>query len=309
MVDFKTLKKNSSSLDKLNKAIADTQKQSYAKDDERFWQPETDKAGNGYAVVRILDAPAVDGEDALPWARIFSHGFKGAAGWYIENCPTTLNGKCPTCEHNSTLWNTGIEANKKIVSEQKRRLNYITNIMVITDARHPEKEGKVFLWKFGKKIFDKIDEQIHPPFDEQGRTPDDPNYAPTNAYNPFDFWKGANLKIKIRQVEGYRNYDKSEFDAPSAVAGGDDKAIEKLWKSLYSLKQFVAPTEFKTYDELSEKLSRALGSVGKARVAVAVSDEQAPWDEPKAAAPKPRKTAETVSVDGDMDYFDRLAQE
>ena len=309
MVDFKTLKKNSSSLDKLNKAIADTQKQSYAKDDERFWQPETDKAGNGYAVVRILDAPAVDGEDALPWARIFSHGFKGAAGWYIENCPTTLNGKCPTCEHNSTLWNTGIDANKKIVSEQKRRLNYITNIMVITDARHPEKEGKVFLWKFGKKIFDKIDECIHPPFDEQGRTPDDANYAPTNAYNPFDFWKGANLKIKIRQVEGYRNYDKSEFDARSAVADGDDKAIEKLWKSLYSLKQFVASDQFKSYDELSEKLSRALGSVGKARAAMPIADDSSPFEEPKSVKAKVRKTAEEVTVGDDMDYFDKLATE
>jgi hypothetical protein len=309
MVDFKTLKKNSSSLDKLNKAIADTQKQSYSKDDDRFWQPDVDKAGNGYAEVRILDAPAVDGEDALPWVRLFNHGFQGAAGWYIENCPTTVNGKCPACEHNSTLWNSGIEANKEIVRKQKRRLTYITNIMVIVDAKHPENEGKVFLWKFGKKIFDKIDECIHPPFDAKGRTPDDAAYDPSNAFNPTSFWKGANLKIKIRNVEGYRNYDKSEFDAPAPILEGNDKEIEKLWNSLPSLKQFVAPDQFKSYDELSDKLSRTLGSVGKARAAVAVTDESAPWVEPRAAAPKARKTAETVDVGDDMDYFDKLAAE
>jgi hypothetical protein len=297
MVDFKNLKKNSSSLEKLTKAIADSSKQSYAKDDARFWQPETDKAGNGYAVVRFLDSPAVDGEDALPWVQIFNHGFQGPGGWYIENCPTTVQGKCPACEHNTKLWNSGIESNKEIVRKQKRRLTYIANIQVVSDAKRPDNEGKVFLWKFGKKIFDKVNEKLTPQFEDE------------TAMNPFDFWKGANLKIKIRQVEGFRNYDKSEFDAAAPLLEGDDKAIEKVWKSANSLKEFVAPNQFKSYDELASRLNRALGSVGAARVAKPIDDETAPWEEPKSA--KAKTTAETAVLgeEDDLSYFDKLAQE
>lgn len=295
-IDFKSLKKSSGLTDKLTKAIQDTQKQSYAKDDERFWQPEVDKAGNGYAVVRLLDAPAVDGEDALPWVRVFNHGFKGAGGgWYIENCPTTVGGECPACEHNNVLWNSGIESNKKIVSNQKRRLTYISNILVLQDKAHPENEGKLFLWKYGKKIFDKIQEKLTPQFEDETKV------------NPFDFWKGADLKIKIRNVEGYRNYDKSEFSDPAPVYE-DDKKIEALWKSLHSLNQFVAPDQFKSYDELKKRLDRTLGAGGAvAAAAKKIEDDSAPWDEPKTAAP--RKTAEAVSVDDDMDYFKKLAEE
>ena len=294
-IDFKSLKKSAGNTDKLTKAIQDTQKQSYAKDDERFWQPEVDKAGNGFAVVRLLDAPAVDGEDALPWVRVFNHGFQGAAGWYIENCPTTIGGECPACEHNNTLWNSGIEANKDIVRKQKRRLTYIANVLVITDKNRPENEGKVFLWKFGKKIFDKIQEKLTPQFEDE------------TAVNPFDFWKGANLKIKIRNVEGYRNYDKSEFDTPAPVYE-DDKKIEALWKSAHSLKQFVAPDQFKSHAELKSKLDRALGAGGAAAAAAKkLDDDSAPWDEPKSVPA--RKTAEAVSVDDDMDYFKKLAEE
>ena len=292
MLDFKTLKKNSTSLDKLTKAIADSSKQGFAKDDERFWQPETDKAGNGYAVIRFLDAPAVDGEDALPWVQLFTHGFQGAAGWYIENCPTSVNGKCPACEHNSKLWNSGIDANKEIVRKQKRKLVYISNILVVADAKHPENEGKVFLYRYGKKIFNKINEKLTPQFEDE------------EAMNPFDFWKGANLKIKIRNVEGFRNYDKSEFDVVSAVANGDDKAIEKLWKGSYSLKEFIAPNQFKSYDELISQLNRALGSVGAARVAKPINEPTTP--------PPVMPTAESVMVDPEddnMDYFKTLAQE
>lgn len=295
MVDFKTLKKSGSSLDKLTKAIADTQKQSYAKDDERFWQPEVDKAGNGYAVVRLLDSPAVDGEDAMPWVQIFNHGFQGSAGWYIENCPTTVGGKCPVCEHNNKLWNSGIEANKEIVRKQKRRLTYIANILVVSDAKRPENEGKVFLWKFGKKIFDKIQEKLTPQFEDE------------TAMNPFDFWKGANLKIKIRNVEGFRNYDKSEFE-DSAPVFEDDKKIEALWKSAHSLKEFKAPNQFKSYDELTEKLNRTLGAGGAVAARATKLDEAtAPWDEPRSVAP--RATAEAVTVDDDLEYFNKLANE
>jgi hypothetical protein len=294
-IDFKSLKKSSGLTDKLTKAIEDKNKGSFAKDDERFWQPEVDKAGNGYAIVRLLDAPAVDGEDGLPWVQVFNHGFQGGAGWYIENCPTTVGGKCPACEHNNKLWNSGIESNKDIVRKQKRRLTYISNILVVSDKNRPENEGKVFLWKYGKKIFDKIQEKLTPQFEDE------------TAVNPFDFWKGANLKIKIRNVEGYRNYDKSEFDEVAPVYE-DDKKIEAMWKAAHSLKQFVAPTEFKSYDELTEKLNRALGAGGAVAVrAVKIEDDTAPWDEPKKAAP--RKTAEAVTVDDDMDYFNKLAAE
>jgi len=290
--------KKSSSLDKLTKAIEETQKPRYAKDDDRFWQPEVDKAGNGFAIVRLLDAPEVDGEDGLPWVQVFNHGFQGPGGWYIENCPTTIGGKCPACEHNSTLWNSGIEANKDIVRKQKRRLTYIANIQVISDKNRPENEGNVYLWKFGKKIFDKIQEKLSPEFEDE--TP----------MNPFDFWKGANLKIKIRHVDGFRNYDKSEFDLPSPIAE-DDKEIEAIWKSAHSLQQFVAPEEFKSFDELSDRLNRVLGAGGAARAAAPViEDDVAPWDEPKAAEPK--ATAESTTLDeneDDLAFFDKLAQE
>jgi len=295
--NLKSLKK-SNSLDKLTKAIEATQKPVYAKDDERFWQPEVDKAGNGYAVVRLLDAPAVDGEDGLPWVQVFNHGFQGPAGWYIENCPTTVGGKCPVCEHNNKLWNSGIEANKDIVRKQKRRLTYIANILIVSDKNRPELEGTVKLWKFGKKIFDKIQEKLSPEFEDE------------TAMNPFDFWKGANLKIKIRQVEGFRNYDKSEFEDSSAIADTREE-IERIWKSAHTLKEFVAADQFKSYDELADKLNRTLGAGGAARAAAPkIQDESAPWEEPKAAAP--RATAESVTPSGDDDdlsFFDKLANE
>jgi len=290
--------KKSSSLDKLTKAIEETQKPRYAKDDERFWQPEVDKAGNGFAIVRLLDAPEVDGEEGLPWVQVFNHGFQGPGGWYIENCPTTVGGKCPACEHNSTLWNSGIEANKDIVRKQKRRLTYIANIQVISDKNRPENEGQVFLWKFGKKIFDKIQEKLSPEFEDE------------TAMNPFDFWKGANLKIKIRKVEGFRNYDKSEFEESSPVAD-TDKEIEAIWKSAHSLQQFVATDQFKSFDELSQRLNRVLGAGGAAAaVAPVIEDDVAPWEEPKSAEPK--ATAESTELKEDEDdlaFFDKLAQE
>lgn len=297
-IDFKNLKKQSGLTDKLTKAIEDKNKGSFAKDDERFWQPEVDKAGNGYAIVRLLDAPAADGEDGLPWVQIFNHGFQGGGGWYIENCPTTVGGKCPACEHNNKLWNSGIEANKDIVRKQKRRLTYVSNILVVQDKNRPENEGKVFLWKYGKKIFDKIQEKLTPQFEDE------------KAVNPFDFWKGANLKIKIRNVEGYRNYDKSEFEE-SAPVYDNDKEIESLWKNAHSLKQFVAAGEFKSYDELTDRLNRALGAGGAAAArAVKTEDRSAPWEEPKAAeARAPRATAETVDAGDDLDYFNKLAQD
>ena len=299
-MSLSSLKNKSSSLDKLKKAV----EQSSAGNgggknvDERFWQPEVDAAGNGYAVVRFLDTPAVDGEDGLPWVQIWSHGFQGPGGWYIENSLTTLGKTDPVSEYNTVLWNSGIEANKEIARKQKRKLTYIANVLVISDAKRPQNEGKVFLFKFGKKIFDKIKEQLEPQF------------ADETPMNPFDFWKGANFKVKIRNVEGYRNYDKSEFEAPAALLNGDDAKIEQVWKSAYSLKDFLKPENFKTYDELKAKLDKVLGAGGvSGATAKRVDDEEAAAPVIR-SAPAKKVTAENVSVDDDdMAFFEKLAAE
>ena len=231
MSNFDTLKRNRSSLEKLTKAIEattqSTSTESGSRDDPRLWQPTVDKAGNGMAMIRFLPAPSVDGEDALPWVRVFSHGFQGPGGWYIENSLTTLNQKDPVSEYNSTLWNSGIEANKEIARKQKRRLNYIANVYVVSDPSNPENEGQIRIYKFGKKIFDKITEAMNPEF------------ADETPVNPFDMWEGANFKLKIRNVEGYRNYDKSEFAEKSALLDGDDAKLETLWKQEHSVKEFL----------------------------------------------------------------------
>jgi len=230
MSSFANLKRNRSDLDKLTKAIeASTQSNAEAgsKDDTRFWQPEVDKAGNGMAVIRFLPAPAADGDDALPWVRVFSHGFQGPGGWFIDNCLTTLNDKCPVCEHNNTLWNSGIEANKDIARKQKRKLSYIANILVISDPSNPSNEGQIKLFKFGKKIFDKITEAMNPEF------------ADEKAINPFDMWEGANFKLKI-----------------------DDAKLEDLWKREFGIKEFSEKKQFKSYEQLKTRLDKVLGFDG-----------------------------------------------
>ena len=211
--------------------------------DERFWKADLDKAGNGYAVIRFL--PPIEGED-LPWVRVFNHGFQGPGGWYIENSLTTLGKKDPCAEYNSGLWATGVEANKDIVRKQKRRLTYFANIRVVEDAKRPENEGKVFLFKFGKKIFDKVNDQMNPQFEDE------------SPVNPFDFWEGANFKLKIRKVEGFTNYDKAEFAAPTPMSE-DDEDMEKVWKQQYSLQDFLKPDNFKSYEELASRLNKVLG--------------------------------------------------
>ena len=290
MSDFSKLKRNSNSFEKLTKAIESTSTnvEAGSKEDDRFWQPEVDKAGNGMAVIRFLPAPAADGDDALPWVRYWNHGFQGPGGWYIENSLTTLNQKDPVSEYNSVLWNSGIEANKEIARKQKRRLTYIANILIVSDPKHPENEGQIKLYKFGKKIFDKISEAMNPEF------------ADETPLNPFDFWAGANFKIKIRQVEGYRNYDKSEFDKPSEVLDGDDKKLEALWKKEYSLKEFVDPSQFKSYDVLKAKLDKVLGLDGVAPVSTKAEDT---FVTPKAIASAP-----SVEEDEDLEYFRSLAE-
>ena len=290
MSDFSKLKRNSNSFEKLTKAIesTSTNPEAGSKEDDRFWQPEVDKAGNGMAVIRFLPAPAADGDDALPWVRYWNHGFQGPGGWYIENSLTTLNQKDPVSEYNSVLWNSGIEANKEIARKQKRRLTYIANILIVSDPKHPENEGQIKLYKFGKKIFDKISEAMNPEF------------ADETPLNPIDFWAGANFKIKIRQVEGYRNYDKSEFDKPSELLDGDDKKLEALWKKEYSLNEFVDPSQFKSYDVLKAKLDKVLGLDGVAPVSTKAEDT---FVTPKATAAAP-----SVEEDEDLEYFRSLAE-
>jgi len=260
--------------------------------DDRYWRPELDKSGNGYAVVRFLPAPT--GEE-LPWARIWNHGFQGPGGWYIENSLTTLGQKDPVSEYNSQLWNSGIEANKEIARKQKRRLNYTANVYILKDPAHPENEGSIKLYRFGKKIFDKINDLMNPAFEDE------------SAVNPFDLWSGANFKMKIRKVEGYSNYDKSEFDASSPLLD-DDTRMEEIWNTEHSLKELVSEDKFKTFDELKTKLDRVLG-LGGAQFSTSVKKEDAPFDggQPYTAPPKP--AAETVgeSEEG-MDYFQKLAE-
>ena len=286
-MDFSTLKRNRNSFDKLTKAVESTTTNAEAgsKEDDRFWQPEVDKAGNGMAIIRFLPAPAVDGDDALPWVRVFNHGFQGPGGWYIENSLTTLNQKDPVSEYNSVLWNSGIEANKEIARKQKRRLTYISNILVVSDPKNPENEGQIKLYKFGKKIFDKISEAMNPEF------------ADETPLNPFDFWEGANFKIKIRQVEGYRNYDKSEFDSVTPVLDGDDAKLEALWKKEHSLKEFLDPKHFKPYDVLKARLDKVLGLDGVAPVSKTKAEDFVP------------KTSPDLEDDSELDYFKSLAED
>jgi hypothetical protein len=298
MSSFANLKRNKSSFDKLTKAIEATTQpaESGSKGDDRFWQPEVDKSGNGMAVIRFLAAPAVDGDDALPWVRIFSHGFQAQGGWLIDNCLTTLDGaKCPVCDHNSTLWNSGIEANKEIVRKQKRKLNYIANILVVSDPKHPENEGQVKLFKFGKKIFDKISEAMNPEF------------ADEKPVNPFDFWEGANFKLKIRKVEGYRNYDKSEFDSAEPLFGGNDDKLEELWKKEYSLKEFLDAKNFKPYDQLKSRLDKVLGFTGS--VAIKSKAEDVFMDDVEENISFNNKTKTLPDdADDDLNYFKSLAE-
>ena len=267
--------------------------------DARFWQPEVDKAGNGYAVIRFLPAP--QGED-LPWVRLFSHGFQGPGGWYIENSLTTLNEKDPVGEYNSMLWNRGDEAGKEQARKQKRRLSYIANIQIIKDAAHPENEGKVYLYKFGKKIFDKINDMLAPEFEDE------------SPVNPFDFWEGANFKMKIRNVEGYRNYDKSEFDSPAPLSEDDDE-LESVFNSQYSLQEFVDRKNFKSFAELQARLNRVLGSTAVSSTASEVDEDdimESPTVSRQAPAPKVEEEVTTwseESSDDSLDFFKQLAEE
>ena len=295
-MSFSSLKKRSgTSLEKLVQEAEKLNKQGPGAD-ERFWKPELDKSGNGYAVIRFLPAP--DGEE-LPWAKVYSHAFQGPGGWYIENSLTTVNKKDPVGEVNRKLWNSGLDSDKDIARKQKRKLSYYTNIQVVRDPAHPENEGKVFLYKFGKKIYDKITAAMQP--ESEDETP----------INPFDLWEGANFKLKICKVAGFWNYDKSEFDSPSALAS-DDAELEAIWKKEYSLTSFTADDQFKSYEELQTRLNEVLGTNKRAAAPTVDSEEYEPVAV-AAATPTPAtrraETAPTTSEDDQLSYFARLAEE
>lgn len=299
--DFK--KKSKSSISDLTKALESLDGKKDYKDD-RLWRPEPDKAGNGYAVIRFLPAPK---NEELPFVKMYSHAFQGKSGWFIENCLTTNGGKCPVCELNNELWNSGIDTDKNIARERKRKLTYISNILVIKDEANPQNEGKVFLFKYGVKIFDKIKEAMYPEFkDEQ-------------AIDPFNFWSGADFKLKIRKVAGYTNYDKSEFAPQSPLFGGDDAKLETLWNKQYSLQEFIAPKNFKEYGALKTRLYEILGDDIRSSVMENTSraedeSEENPFDAPSRTKPSPKKQepAPTDEPGEEMDslsYFQKLAEE
>ena len=291
-MSFSTLKKRSStSLEKLVQEAEKLNKQGPGAD-ERFWKPELDKSGNGYAVIRFLPAP--DKED-LPWAKVYSHAFQGPGGWYIENSLTTVNKKDPVGEVNRKLWNSGIDSDKDIARKQKRKLSYYTNIYVVRDPAHPENEGKVFLYKFGKKIYDKITAAMQPEFEDE--TP----------INPFDLWEGANFKLKICKVAGFWNYDKSEFDSVSAL-DSDDAKLEAIWKEENSLTAFTNEDQFKTYEELQSRLNEVLGTNKRAAVPTVDDEEYEPVAAVAAATPTPASKA-VADDDDQLSYFARLAEE
>ena len=297
------LKKSNSNFDFLQKELEkianpEKEKTSY-QEDTRYWRAAVDKAGNGYAVVRFL--PAIEGEE-LPWVRVFSHGFQGPSGrWYIENSITTLGKSDPVSDANNELWNSGSEANKELARKRKRRLNYISNILVVKDPANPENEGKTFLFKYGKKIFDKINDVMFPAFaDEQ-------------AINPFDFWKGANFKLKIRKVEGFTNYDKSEFEGITELFEGDDDKIEAVWKAEHALQQFVDPSNFKPYEELKKKFDEIIGNTSGAvsNVTETVLDHAEKFGPAGGAddIPIEQPVSTDEKSDDAMSYFKKLAEQ
>ena len=290
-MSFADLKAKAMKLDSLVGAaeIDGGKKESYAQD-ERKWKPTRDKSGNGYAVIRFL--PAKEGDD-LPWSKYWDHFFKGPTGqWYVEKSLTTIGKVDPVSEMNTKLWNSGIESDKQIARDRKRRLHYVSNIFVVSDPANPENEGKVFLYEYGKKIFDKIMDSMRPQFQDE------------SPVNPFDLWKGANFKIKIAKVEGYVNYDRSSFDVPGALA--DDAKLETIYNQEYSLKEFNDPETFKPYDQLKLKLTRVLGENGavtSSAESMELEDSVSPLKE------TPTPNIEKKDSDDTMSYFEKLAAE
>jgi hypothetical protein len=301
-MSFATLKESSGKFDQLQTELEKINKPVTSSfSDDRFWKPELDKSGNGYAVIRFLPQPE---NESLPWVRMWNHAFSGPGGWYIENSLTTIGKTDPVSEYNTELWNSGHESDKDTARKQKRILKYYANIYVVSDPKHPEHEGQVRLFKFGKKIFDKITEAMNPAFDDE------------TALNPFDLWKGANFKLKIRKVDGFWNYDKSEFALTKPLLEDDDE-LEKVWKKEYSLETFSSPEQFKDYNELKDKLNKVLTGTGAGKTTAEVYTMKAEQPQPDNVRPFDLKTEAdqipTTKSESDNDetlsYFAKLADE
>jgi len=298
-MSFKDLKKQSKLGSLTAKLVKEVEKMNNTggNADDRIWKLDVDKGGNGYAVIRFLPAP--EGED-LPFVKLYSHAFQGPGGWFIENSLTTLGQKDPVSEYNSLLWNNGTDAGKETARKQKRKLTYVSNIYVVKDPANPENEGKVFLYKYGKKIFDKLTAAKQSEFEDE------------EAIDPFDFWQGANFKLKAKNVAGYRNYDSSEFAAQSPLLNDDD-AMESLWKKQFSLAEIVAPEQFKTYEELKKRLEYVLGSKRPTQDPEVFDedDDRGEAEELVTAAVSAPPTTSTVDKDEDdaLSYFAKLAEE
>ena len=296
-MSFKDLKKQSKLGSLTAKLVKEVEKMNNTggNTDDRIWKLDVDKSGNGYAVIRFLPAP--EGED-LPFVKLYSHAFQGPGGWFIENSLTTLGQKDPVSEYNSLLWNNGTDAGKETARKQKRKLTYVSNIYVVKDPANPENEGKVFLYKYGKKIFDKLTAAMQPEFEDE------------EAIDPFDFWQGANFKLKAKNVAGYRNYDSSEFAAVTPLLDDDD-ALEAIWKKQYSLEEFVATDQFKSYDDLKKRLESVL-RVGSTRIQPTEDLEHE--DDGRGSAEElvtaaTQATPSTEDEDDALSYFAKLAQE
>lgn len=296
-------KATSSNFDTLNQKINSLMNPSRQDNDERFWQPVVDKAGNGYAVIRFLPSPDLDsdGNPEIPFARVWDHGFKGPGGWYIENSLTTIEKSDPVTDYNNILWNSGNKADRDFVSGtpgnsgSKRRLHFYSNILVVEDPANPKNNGKVFLYRYGKKIYDKLNNAMNPKI---------PNLP---KINPFDMWNGANFLLQIEKVDGQRNYNESRFDAASPVANGDAE-IDAIWKQTRSLKEFTDPTKFKSYEVLKAKLDRVLGQ-GKPRAQTVEQDEAVPQSFAKVPTPKVNETTPPwENTEAEEEKFDELAE-
>ena len=297
-MSFNELKRSRSGFDKLQTALEKDSEASKSFSDYRYWKPELDKSGNGYAVLRFL--PAANGEE-LPWVQYWDHGFQGPGGWFIDKSLTTLNKPCPVSEYNTKLWNTGDEVQKDQARKQKRRLHYVSNVLVVSDPKHPEYEGKVMLYRYGKKIFEKVKDAMQPQFEDE------------KPLNPFDLWEGADFKLKVRKVDGYWNYDKSEFATPTPLSE-DDSELESVYNKQHSLAEIIAPDQFKSYDELKVKLERALGITGTVSTATAetIADDNSagnvataddvPWSDVPV-------TSTVKQEDSSLSYFEKLAQD
>ena len=298
-MSFKDLKKQSKLGSLTAKLVKEVEKMNNngASGDERTWKLDVDKSGNGYAVIRFLPAP--EGED-LPFVKLYSHAFQGPGGWYIENSLTTLGQKDPVSEYNTQLWNNGTDAGKETARKQKRKLTYMSNIYVVKDPANPENEGKVFLFKYGKKIFDKLTAAMQPEFEDE------------EAIDPFDFWQGANFKLKAKNVAGYRNYDSSEFAAVSPLLDDDD-ALEALWKKQFSLAEIVSTDQFKSYEDLKKRLEYVLGSKRPAQDPDVFDEDndRGEAEELVTAAVSAPSTTSTVDKEEDdaLSYFAKLAEE